>query len=213
MAYDFNGSTQFLSTGISPVESEPLTMALWFNRKNSSSAHGLLAIDRGSNAGTGLHVLGTFAGSSTLVAVSNSGTSSGTATSSGTYNLNTWNHACGVFLSNNSRTVYINGGGAGTNTTTSNVTGLSNISIGARYVGGTVGLYGAVLLAEVGIWNVVLTASEIASLADGFTCDKVRPQSLIFYAPLVRDLQDVRGGLTITNNNSATVAAHPRVYA
>jgi hypothetical protein len=40
----------------------------------------------------------------------------------------------------------------------------------------------------------------------------VRPQSLVFYAPLVRDLQDVRGGLTITNNNGATVAAHPRVY-
>jgi hypothetical protein len=54
---------------------------------------------------------------------------------------------------------------------------------------------------------------EIASLAAGMTCDKVRPQSLVFYAPLVRNLQDVKGGLTITNNNSATVAAHPRVYA
>jgi hypothetical protein len=40
----------------------------------------------------------------------------------------------------------------------------------------------------------------------------VRPQSLRFYAPLIRDLQDVRGGLTITNTNSATVANHPRVY-
>ena len=69
------------------------------------------------------------------------------------------------------------------------------------------------LIAEVGIWNVALTADEIASLADGMTCDKVRPQSLVFYAPLVRELQDVKGGLTITNNNGATVANHPRVYA
>jgi hypothetical protein len=45
------------------------------------------------------------------------------------------------------------------------------------------------------------------------TCDKVRPQSLVFYAPLVRDLIDYKGGLTITNNNTATVANHPRVYA
>jgi hypothetical protein len=67
--------------------------------------------------------------------------------------------------------------------------------------------------AEVGIWNAALTAAEIASLADGFTCDKVRPQSLVAYFPLIRDLQDLRGGLTITNNNSATVANHPRVYA
>ena len=68
-------------------------------------------------------------------------------------------------------------------------------------------------IAEVGLWNAALTASEIASLADGMTCDKVRPQSLVFYAPLIRDLQDLRGGLSITNNNTATVANHPRVYA
>ncbi len=68
-------------------------------------------------------------------------------------------------------------------------------------------------IAEVGIWNAALTAEEIASLAKGMTCDKVRPQNLVFYAPLVRDLVDQKGGLTITNNNGATVADHPRVYA
>ena len=69
------------------------------------------------------------------------------------------------------------------------------------------------LIAEVGIWNAALTAAEVASLAKGMTCDKIRPQNLVFYAPLVRDLNDQKGGLTITNNNAATVAAHPRVYA
>lgn len=67
--------------------------------------------------------------------------------------------------------------------------------------------------AEVGIWNAALTAAEVASLAKGMTCDKIRPQNLVFYAPLVRDLIDAKGGLTITNNNSSTVAEHPRVYA
>lgn len=67
-------------------------------------------------------------------------------------------------------------------------------------------------IAEVGIWNAALTAAEIASLAKGMTCDKVRPQNLVFYAPLVRDLIDQKGGLTITNNNGATVANHPRIY-
>ena len=52
-----------------------------------------------------------------------------------------------------------------------------------------------------------------SSLAKGITCDKIRPQNLVFYAPLVRDLVDAKGGLTIINNNSATVANHPRVYA
>ena len=67
--------------------------------------------------------------------------------------------------------------------------------------------------AEVGIWNAALTADEVASLAKGMSCDKVRPQSLVFYAPLVRNLIDQKGGLAITNNNGATVANHPRVYA
>ena len=69
------------------------------------------------------------------------------------------------------------------------------------------------MIAEVGIWNAALSAAEIASLAKGMTCDKVRPQSLVFYAPLVRDLIDQKGGRAITNNNGATVANHPRVYA
>jgi len=67
-------------------------------------------------------------------------------------------------------------------------------------------------IAEVGIWNAALTAAEIASLANGMTCEKIRPQSLVFYAPLVRDLIDQKGGLAITNNNAATVSNHPRIY-
>ncbi|MFN5250967.1 MAG: LamG domain-containing protein [Bacteroidota bacterium] len=89
------------------------------------------------------------------------------------------------------------------------ITGV-NLNFGGLF-GGSFFFNGTI--AEVGIWNSALTQPEIASLADGMTCDKVRPQSLVFYAPLVRDLIDQKGGLTITNNNGATVATHPRVYA
>ena len=47
---------------------------------------------------------------------------------------------------------------------------------------------------------------------EGAAAYLVRPHALRFYAPLIRDLIDIRGGLAITNNNSATVATHPRVY-
>jgi hypothetical protein len=66
--------------------------------------------------------------------------------------------------------------------------------------------------AELGMWQSALSAQEVASLADGMTCDKIRPQSLVTYIPLVRDIQDLARGMTLTNTNS-TVAAHPRVYA
>jgi len=61
------------------------------------------------------------------------------------------------------------------------------------------------------MWQATLTAEEVASLSKGMTCDKIRPQSLVFYAPLVREIQDLARGMTLTNTNS-TVANHPRVY-
>ena len=67
-------------------------------------------------------------------------------------------------------------------------------------------------VAETAVYNAALSAAEIASLAKGMTCDKIRPQSLVFYAPLVRDLNDHKGGLAITNINGSTVANHPRIY-
>jgi hypothetical protein len=66
--------------------------------------------------------------------------------------------------------------------------------------------------AEAGMWQATLTAEEVASLAKGMTCDKIRPQSLVYYTPLIRDIQDLARGMTLTNTNS-TVANHPRVYA
>lgn len=66
-------------------------------------------------------------------------------------------------------------------------------------------------ISEAAAWNAALTMAEISALSKGFTADQIRPQSLVFYAPLIRNLQDVRGGRTITNNNGATVAVHPRI--
>lgn len=67
-------------------------------------------------------------------------------------------------------------------------------------------------LADISAWNVALTGAEIASLAKGFSPRRIRPQSLVFYAPLLRNLQDLRQGLALTAVNSPTVANHPRVY-
>jgi hypothetical protein len=66
-------------------------------------------------------------------------------------------------------------------------------------------------MAEVAIYNRTLSADEVASLADGMTPDKVSPQGLVLYAPLVRDLIDLKGN-TLTDF-STTVADHLRVYA
>jgi hypothetical protein len=212
MAYDFNGTDQRLRVGSAVVTTTPLTMACWFNPRNVTANMTLISINREGGTGErfGLFPLGGIAGDPIQIDIDGLGVARTTAA----YSANTWNHACGVFVSSTSRAVYLNGGNSGTSTENKTTSGnLQATSIGSRHSGVSYGLFMDGLIAEVGIWNVALTDAEIASLADGMTCDKVRPQSLVFYAPLVRDLIDYKGGLTITNNNTATVANHPRVYA
>ena len=145
----------------------------------------------------------------------NSGANQAWANISFTPTANTWNHfaASTASASANDFKIYANGT-QGTNqitgnTLTSAITNAIVPQINGRNGANNLSGFSA---AEVGIWTAALTAAEIASLAKGMTCDKVRPQNLVFYAPLVRNLQDAKGGLTITNNNSATAANHPRVY-
>jgi hypothetical protein len=211
MAYQFAAaSSQYLSTPTAVVTGEPVTMACWYNRANASATYAFVSIN--STAATNFHTM-LLGPANVLSIVSNNGSVVGVAAFSDT-TTNTWNHGCGVVSSNASRTSFVNGLASNENTTTVNLGSQNITTIGGRFAGaGVIGQLTNGLIAEVGIWNVALTQPEIASLAKGMTCDKVRPQSLVYYAPLVRDLIDAKGGLTITNNNGATVANHPRVYA
>jgi hypothetical protein len=211
MAYNFtSASSQYLSMTSSPVSGPPLTLACWFNASQTTTSDYLVSVSNATNGYFALAIFGANAGD--FVGAFDFVTSGPNfAYSTAGYTANTWTHAAGVWSALNSRTAYINGANSGTNSSTQSATTLTRAQIGANAAAVTNRMNG--LIAEVGLWNAALTAAEIASLAKGMTCDKVRPQNLVFYAPLVRDLIDQKGGLTITNNNGATVANHPRVYA
>ena len=210
MAYEFNGSNQYLSIGSAPATTLPITMACWFNSDSTTVNQRLVGVYSGSTNYYDLGIRGADADDPVAAVVNGAGTAEITRTTSG-YSANAWHHAAAVFTSTTSRTAYIDAG--------SSATGTTNIALGGPPNTAQIGLFIANIqymdgrIAEVGIWSAALTQPEIASLAKGMTCDKVRPQSLVFYAPLVRNLQDVKGGLTIINSNTATVATHPRVYA
>ena len=209
MAYTANGTTQYLSAS-APVTEVPLTLAAWFYP--TASANGSLVYV--GLASTQDRIQISIRSDRFIQCYTQSGGVFPFAASSSQAPLNTWSHACGVVASNASRRIYLNGGNSTTNTTSlAPQDAFNSAQIFARTASGGVGTFFQGSIAEVGIWNVDLTAAEVSSLAKGMTCDKVRPQSLVFYAPLVRDLIDQKGGLTITNNNGATVATHPRVYA
>lgn len=125
-----------------------------------------------------------------------------------------WRHISGAFTPSAKSEVFLDGVTNGINSTdilTSLFSGTAPLAVGMISVSSVNNCWDG-QIAEAAVYNAALTAAEIASLAKGTTCDKIRPQSLVFYAPLVRDLQDTKGGLAITNNNGATVANHPRIY-
>ena len=212
MAYNFNGTNQYFSMS-PPAVNTPLTMACWFRSTSTTTNQRLVGVYVTGGDYWDLGIRGADAGDP-VAAIVNAQTNHGNiqivATTAG-YTANTWHHAAGVFSSATSRTAYLDGGNSATGTT--NLTNANAVSARIGVFFGEAIQFMNGQIAEVGIWNAALTAAEIASLAKGMTCDKVRPQSLVFYAPLIRDLTEIRSGLAVTNNNSATVANHPRVYA
>ena len=217
MAYQFTAaSSRHLSTASAPATTFPVTLACWFQLTNTGNNTALVVLqDADTQSRLQITNNGSTSPKRALQATyfDSAGFFGRIGINESAYSTNTWYHAAGVFASTSDIDAYFNGS-AGFQDIQSprTLSGIDQMLIGARRAA-SLGQYHDGLIAEVGIWNVALTQPEIASLAAGYTCDKVRPQSLVFYAPLCRDLIDVKGGLTITNNNSATVANHPRVYA
>jgi hypothetical protein len=220
MAYNFvRASSQYLGTLTAPATDMPLTMAAWINPTGApeSVVRAVISINNpnAADGSRGSYRLVIPANTTVFRAVqqiSGAGGSFALAdTASGAVIAGQWQHSAAVFSSASSRTIYASTTSSVTTTTTATVPVVERLLIGGAELP-AIGSYMNGLIAEVGIWNAALTDVEINSLAKGMACDKVRPQSLVFYAPLARDLIDVRGGLAITNNNTATVANHTRIY-
>jgi hypothetical protein len=78
----------------------------------------------------------------------------------------------------------------------------------------TDGIYFDGLVAEAAIWNVALTAADVAMLNKGYSPMMVRPSALLAYWPLMGRYPtelDLFGGFPLTLTNSPAQAAHPRI--
>jgi hypothetical protein len=208
MAYQFNGTNQYTSS-TAPMTGEPMTIAAWLFV--TSSGTNRRPVTLGDRAGSDRR--GFLIGTANNFSATDLGGTAGINAAFGPISQNVWFHGAGVYRTATSRTAYVNGV-AGTTATGNRgtQTAPNELNIGAGYASGVIGGFFGGRVADVGIWNVELTLSEIASLARGMTCDKIRPESLVFHAPLIRNLQDTNGGRTITPINNPIVANHPRVY-
>ena len=205
-----DASSQHLIHASPVVSSLPLTISAWVKSDTNGQGQYVVDICDNTNPTSGYIVL-YLKNDNTVSAATYPSYREATTTNS--WSAGTLHHVAGVFATTRSRAVYIDGGGKGTDTALSTPASLEVTVIGAGYWAGAIAGKFSGSIAEVGIWNVVLTDAEVATLATGVSPRSVRPESLVFYAPLWRDEdEDFVGGLSLTAVNTPTVAAHPRVF-
>lgn len=187
MALEFDrGNQQYLTRGGAVVTTYPFTVSLWFNAKEVTNRFILFNL---GNSGTdneqfNVSAAGDVANDPLLIEVVVGGVSSNAVTTAG-FTANTWYHACGVFTSATSRTIYIDGANSATDTTNLTPSGLDRTTI-ATANGATVASSSDARIADVGIWSVALDTAEIAALAKRFAPPLIRPASLVAYYTLMR---------------------------
>ena len=211
MAFLFTAaSSQYLIGGSAPVTVEPLTLALWFRPTSLIDGQCLLAVGS-SSTGSRYQISANAASNQVLVIKTADSGTQGISTNTASFTVGQWMHITAVFSSTTNRVGYINGAVGTANTTSAGTATLDRVVVGARISGGSFSQFANGDIAEPGVWNVTLTAEEIAGLAKGFRCRMIRPQSLRFDLRMIRDLQDLSQALAMTNTNGATVSTHPRI--
>lgn len=110
-------------------------------------------------------------------------------------------------------TWYANGVQRG-QTTFSRGSGSSDVSIAAELIGAGAQQFGTCRIAEVAIYSSAFFAEDIEDLSQGVSPLTVRPDDLIFYAPMIGGplpALDIVGGATLGSINDPVVAEHPPI--
>lgn len=158
----------------------PLTFAAWAYPDTTGLRHTAVSIGAsGSN-----HAIFLDINSTNVVRAVEIDGAQGAASTTASVTVNTWQHLCGTFTAVNDRAVYLDGANKGTDATSITPTGLDRTAIGRR-VQSSPSNYFSGRLAEVAIWNEVLTDAEVARLAlQRLAAPYVRPWALIGYWPV-----------------------------
>jgi hypothetical protein len=149
---------------VAAVTAYPATMAIWFNQINVTDLCCLMGIVESSSNDANYHTMyarGDVAGdpveghseaqaASTLVAATTSG-----------FTANVWHRAAYVLTSATSRTIYLNAGSSGANTTSGTPSGLNRTTIGAQLDSVPAGHYFNGNLAHACVWNRALSVAEL----------------------------------------------------
>jgi len=209
MARYFDGTGDYLYRNAAVKAAAPLTVACQYYNTNVAASVNIIGI--GDNSAWSYFVLWYNTAGDTINWAASSANNPASATTTTNISANTWHHICGVEASSTSRAVYLDGGNKGTNATSRTPGGLDVTAIGGLILPNTYVMPGR--LAEVAVWNVALSDSEVAQLALGLCPLLMRPGDLLAYWPLGgiygRHINDLVGGYHLTSVGDVAWADHP----
>lgn len=164
-----DAASQYLEYAGSVVVAEPMAFVCWFRSDDTTNAQALIGI--GTSSGSArwqIDIAGNVAGDPVRAGATNSGGTSGNASTTTGYSTNTWHHAAALFMSVTNRAVYIDSGSKGTNSTSISVSGTNRTTVGTRYSSGARGAFMSGRIAEVGIWDLTGWGATVGTQTAAF---------------------------------------------
>lgn len=224
MAITLNGSSQYLERTTTAGASLPLTISAWFNTDSATTDQVIWAESSTSVVSRHTFAINT-SGKLQAATVDTAGTAyTAISTNSVTANPTSppskhWHHGAAAFVNNGNRSVFLDGDKINTTTSPTPSVGTRNrTNIGCRFQGTTTrqGYFDGAI-AELCVWTVELTDSEIIALANGAHPLSIRPASILSYYPLGGFFGDSgndfsSGGRNMTVGGIPTYEDHPSIY-
>jgi hypothetical protein len=206
------GSSHNGAYGSAVVTGPPMTMFCRFKASSVSggSVRRLITVNA---LGTTDNYLSLYFTSGSIYAQQFVGSDASATTS---VSAGVWNNAAGVYNTNASRQIYLNGTlGSAETTSLSAPSGVNCVGVGKiDYSGGAIQFYDGDI-ADVALWSVALSLGELDALNAGVRPHRIRPSSLQAYWPLLGiaspepDYSPNGRNLTITG---AVAANHAAVF-
>jgi hypothetical protein len=219
MAYEFFNSSGLNQTdyiqGTASLFTYPFTINFWFYPTwTTGGTLQMFVLHNTTDSQRHIIQINT---STTRLAYNAFTTANAVAATTDGYTPNAWNMATAVGTSSTSRTIYVNGGGAGSNNIARAITTPTKWLVAANYNTSNSPPESPIYdgrICEIGIWNVALGAADIASLYKGTKSPSIKPQNLKVYVPLIRDIKDEREATTAISStiSDTTIVEHVRRY-
>lgn len=213
-----NAALQYFYQTQSTVTNEPMTLVGWAYTDEAIDQT-IVAVSRDGSGYPYFNIGFENAGAGQKIRMRkrNQAGVASTLKSVSAYSLSTWYHIAGVFTSDNSRDLYVNGVLVDTSTTATTDSSVPNIfEVGVRKSSSpNEHLSGG--FCELGVYDVALTADEIEALAKYYSPEHIRPDKLRGYfrgiGRRATELDDFTGS-TWSNSGGFTRADHlPIRYA